>query len=150
MLLLGTGSLLVGFLLKAISITTRFQPHVLGFTSIDFVLIAGICMGFALVLAAWTWVKLNQLRVLVDAQQRPAGAGADGVLQRQDLGARARREPTRWKRRSRQAAAKCGRESRPKSAPSPASASAGAAGRSSAVGPDAGAQRASRGRAPDC
>jgi hypothetical protein len=89
--------------------TTRFQLHGLGFTSIDCVRIMGICMGFALVLAAWTWVKLNRLRVLVDAQQRPAGAVADGV-----------------------------------------SASAGAANRSSAVGPDAGAQRASRGLAADC
>ena len=64
LLLLGTGSLFVGFLLKAIAITTRFQPNVLGFTSIDFVLIAVICMGFALVLAARTWVKLNEPRVL--------------------------------------------------------------------------------------
>jgi hypothetical protein len=64
MLLLGTGSLCVGFLLKAIAVTTRFQPSLLGFTSIDFVLIAGICMGFALVLAARTWVKLNEPRLL--------------------------------------------------------------------------------------
>jgi hypothetical protein len=64
LLLLGTGSLCVGFLLKAIALTTRFQPSLLGFTSIDFVLIAGICMGFALVLAARTWVKLNEPRLL--------------------------------------------------------------------------------------
>jgi UDP-N-acetylmuramyl pentapeptide phosphotransferase/UDP-N-acetylglucosamine-1-phosphate transferase len=64
LILLGTGSLFVGFLLKAISITTRFHPHVLGFTSIDFVLIAGICMGMALVLAARTWVKLNEPKLL--------------------------------------------------------------------------------------
>ncbi len=64
LLLLGTGSLFVGFLLKAISIATRFQPSVLGFTSIDFVLIAGVCMGMALVLAARTWVKLNEPKVL--------------------------------------------------------------------------------------
>lgn len=63
-LLLGTGSLFVGFLLKAIAITTRFQPTVLGFSSIDFVLIAGVCMGLALVLAARTWVKLNEPRLL--------------------------------------------------------------------------------------
>ena len=64
LLLAGTGSLFVGFLLKAISITTRFQPSVLGFTSIDFVLIAGVCMGMALVLAARTWVKINEPKVL--------------------------------------------------------------------------------------
>src|SRR5262245_4356904 len=70
LLLLGTGSLFVGFLLKAIAITTRFQPQVLGFTSIDFVLIAGICMGFALVLAARTWVKLNEPRALLLRRER--------------------------------------------------------------------------------
>ena len=64
LLLLGTGSLFVGFLLKAISITTRFHPHILGFTSVDFVLIAGVCMGMALVLAARTWVKINEPKVL--------------------------------------------------------------------------------------
>jgi hypothetical protein len=64
LLLLGTGSLCIGFLLKAVAVTTRFQPSLLGFTSIDFVLIAGICMGFALVLAARTWVKLNEPRLL--------------------------------------------------------------------------------------
>jgi len=70
LLLLGTGSLLVGFLLKAIAITTRFRPNVLGFTSIDFVLIAGVCMGFALVLAARTWVKLNEPRALALGRER--------------------------------------------------------------------------------
>src|SRR3990172_2722534 len=64
LLLAGTGSLFVGFLLKAISITTRFQPTVLGFSSIDFVLIAGVCMGMGLVIAARTWVKLNEPRLL--------------------------------------------------------------------------------------
>lgn len=64
LLLLGTGSLCVGFVLKAIAVATRFRPTVLGFSSIDFVLIAGICMGFALVLAARTWVKLNEPRLL--------------------------------------------------------------------------------------
>ena len=64
LLLLGTGRLFVGFMLKAIAITTSYRPHILGFTSIDFVLIAGVCMGMALVLAARTWVKLNEPRLL--------------------------------------------------------------------------------------
>src|SRR5262245_3920386 len=63
-LLLGTGSLFVGFLLKAIALATRLQPTVLGFSSLDFVLLAAICMGLALVLAARTWVKLNEPRLL--------------------------------------------------------------------------------------
>ena len=69
LLLLGTGSLFVGFLLKAISITTTFHPNILGFTSIDFVLIAGVCMGLALVLAARTWVKLNEPRALAMSRE---------------------------------------------------------------------------------
>ena len=64
LLLMGTGSLFVGFVLKSISLTTRFQPTVLGFSSLDFVLIAGVCMGLALVLAARTWVKLNEPRLV--------------------------------------------------------------------------------------
>ena len=70
LLLAGTGSLFVGFLLKAIAITTRFRPSILGFSSIDFVLIAGVCMGFALVLAARTWVKLNEPRALALQRER--------------------------------------------------------------------------------
>jgi hypothetical protein len=69
LLLLGTGSLFVGFLLKTISITTRFHPNVLGFSSIDFVLIAGVCLGLALVLAARTWVKLNEPKLLALRQE---------------------------------------------------------------------------------
>jgi len=64
LILMGTGSLLIGFMLKAIVITTRYRPTVLGFTSIDFVIITGVCLGMALVLAARTWVKLNEPRIL--------------------------------------------------------------------------------------
>ena len=64
LLLMGSGSILVGFVLKAIAITTRFQPTVLGFSSMDFVIIAGICLGFAMVLSARTWVKINEHRLL--------------------------------------------------------------------------------------
>ena len=63
LILLGTGSLLVGFVLKAIDITTRYQAHILGFSSLDFVIITGIFLGLALVLAARTWVKLNEPRL---------------------------------------------------------------------------------------
>jgi hypothetical protein len=60
LILMSTASLLVGFLLKAVAITTRYRPTVLGFSSIDFVIITGVCLGMALVLAARTWVKLNE------------------------------------------------------------------------------------------
>ena len=60
LILLGTLSLVVGVLLKSIAILTVFQPALLGFTSLDFVVIAGVCMGFALTLVARTWLKLNE------------------------------------------------------------------------------------------
>ena len=63
LILMSTASLVVGFVLKAIDLTTRYQPTVLGFSSLDFVLITGICMGLALVLAARSWVKLNEAEI---------------------------------------------------------------------------------------
>lgn len=63
MILMGSLSLVLGFGMKAISITTHYQPTILGFSSIDMVIIAGICLAFALTLAARTWVKLNEPRL---------------------------------------------------------------------------------------
>ena len=63
MILMGSLSLVLGFGMKAISITTHYQPSLLGFSSIDMVIIAGICLAFALTLAARTWVKLNEPRL---------------------------------------------------------------------------------------
>ncbi len=60
----GSLSLVLGFGMKAISITTHYQPSILGFSAIDMVLIAGICLAFALTLAARTWVKLNEPRLM--------------------------------------------------------------------------------------
>jgi len=64
LILMGSLSLALGFGLKAIAITTRYQPSILGFSSIDMVIIAGVCLAFALTLAARTWVKLNEPRLL--------------------------------------------------------------------------------------
>jgi hypothetical protein len=64
LILMSTASLLVGFVLKAVALTTRYHPTVLGFSSLDFVMIAGIWFGLALVLTARTWVKLNEPRLL--------------------------------------------------------------------------------------
>ena len=60
LILMGTIALVIGVLLKTIAILTVFQPVLLGFTSLDFVVIAGVCMGFALTLVARTWLKLNE------------------------------------------------------------------------------------------
>ena len=64
LILMGSASLGVGFFLKAVAITTHYNWTFLGFSSIDMVIIAGICLGFALTLAARTWVKLNEPRLL--------------------------------------------------------------------------------------
>ena len=71
LILLSTGSLLVGFVLKAIALTTRYRPTLLGFSSVDFVIITGLGLGLALVLAARTYVKLNEHRLsAVRSRQR--------------------------------------------------------------------------------
>jgi hypothetical protein len=60
LILISTASLFVGFVLKAVDLTTRYHPTVLGFSSLDFVIITGVCLGMALALAARSWVKLNE------------------------------------------------------------------------------------------
>ena len=70
MILSGWTSLMVGAAIKIVAMTTRYRPDVFGLSSMDFAVIAGICFGFALTLAARTWVKLNEPRML--AAQRAA------------------------------------------------------------------------------
>ena len=60
LILAGTALLGVGFLLKAYVIVMSKGMAILGFSSMDFVVLAGVCWGFALVLAARSWVKLNE------------------------------------------------------------------------------------------
>jgi hypothetical protein len=64
LILMGTLSLVVGFFLKAITLATIENWTILGFSSTDFVLIAGICFGMAMMLVARTWLKLNEPHVL--------------------------------------------------------------------------------------
>ena len=64
LILMGSACLGIGFVLKSIEITTHYNPLILGFSTIDFVLMAGVCLGFALALAARTWVKLNEPKLL--------------------------------------------------------------------------------------
>ena len=37
LILTGSGSLLIGFILKAVAVATRYNPAILGFSSVDFV-----------------------------------------------------------------------------------------------------------------
>ena len=64
LILSGTGMLVVGFVLKAVAITTMYRPTVLGFSSTDFVVLCGVCWIFALTLVARSWVRLNEPRIM--------------------------------------------------------------------------------------
>ena len=66
----GSGFLLIGSVLKAIDVATRYSPAILGFSSLDFLLLVGVCWGFALVLAARTWVQLNEPELLRQRRER--------------------------------------------------------------------------------
>jgi len=56
MLLTGWTALFVGFVLKVVAATTRFQPTILTLSPIDFLAIAIAAFLFAIALAARTWV----------------------------------------------------------------------------------------------
>ena len=60
LVIVGTGFLTIGSVLKAVDVATRYQPSLLGFSSVDFLLMTAVCWGFSLVLAARTWVQLNE------------------------------------------------------------------------------------------
>ncbi|UCE85473.1 MAG: hypothetical protein JSU66_14200 [Deltaproteobacteria bacterium] len=55
-------SLMIGVGLKAIWVTTTYRPHLFGLAPPDFLLGTGICLLFALALAARVWVKSNEAR----------------------------------------------------------------------------------------
>lgn len=59
-ILLGTGSIAVGFVLKAVALTTIYNPTFLGFSSSDMALIGLVAFAMALVITARTWLKLNE------------------------------------------------------------------------------------------
>lgn len=85
LILMSTASLLVGFVLKAMAVTTRYHPTILGFSSLDFVIIAGIWFGLAIVLAARTWVKLNEPRLLGTRSQTGLLRGSTPVSVDEDF-----------------------------------------------------------------
>jgi hypothetical protein len=75
LILVGTAFLAIGFIFKTFYITTVYRPTLLGFTAVDFVLLAGVCWGFALTLAARTWVKLNEPKVLALRREQMQAEG---------------------------------------------------------------------------
>jgi hypothetical protein len=60
LILLGTGGLAIGFVLKGVALTTTYNPTFLGFSSLDMLLIALTCFAVALVVTARTWLRLNE------------------------------------------------------------------------------------------
>jgi len=68
LILLGWTSLALGGVLKAISVTTSYRPEILTLGPVEFLLLAGISLLFALTLAARTWVKANEPELI--ARQR--------------------------------------------------------------------------------
>ena len=84
LILAGWSSLAVGAVLKAVAITTVYRPTLLTFTPMDFVVVAAICFAFALTLAARTWVKLNEPR-LIHIQRRRSEAQARRRAEEEDF-----------------------------------------------------------------
>jgi hypothetical protein len=68
LILLGWTCLAVGGIMKAIMITTNYQPYLFTFGPYEFYEFAMIFLLFAVALAARTWVKANEPEIL--AKQR--------------------------------------------------------------------------------
>jgi hypothetical protein len=82
LIVLGWSSLFVGFLQKAIFVATSYRPTILGFTPVDFLFIACVCLLFALALAARTWVKAHEPELMARrrrARLMDAGYDTDGM-----------------------------------------------------------------------
>ncbi len=84
LILMGWTSLGIGAVLKAVAITTVYRPTMLTLTPSDFVAVTAICFGFALTLAARTWVRLYEPR-LVQLNLRKAQARALHHAQEREL-----------------------------------------------------------------
>lgn len=70
LIFLGWSSVMVAFILKAIDISTHYRPAIFGLSAIDFLWVSGIFLLFALALAARTWVKANEPRILRERWRR--------------------------------------------------------------------------------
>ena len=64
LIFVGWSSLMVSFVLKGISLSTRYHPSVFGLSAVDFLTFSMVCMLFGVALAARTWVKANEHRIL--------------------------------------------------------------------------------------
>lgn len=70
LVLSGSGFLAIGSILKFISVVTRYNPAILGLSATDFLLMCGVCWGASLVLAARTWVQLNEPELIRQRREK--------------------------------------------------------------------------------
>ena len=74
LILVASGSLFLGLVEKIIWITTTSRLKLVGLAPMDFLLVAAVCFLMALTLAARTWVKANEPRLL-RSTRRDQGEG---------------------------------------------------------------------------
>ena len=88
LIFLGWTTLAAGGLLKAIHIATAYRPTLFSLSPSDLLLVALAFLGLALTLAARTWVRLNEPKLIATrraaaqdqvAAAQPADAQANGV-----------------------------------------------------------------------
>jgi hypothetical protein len=68
LILMGWSCLAIGAILKGIAMSTAYRPVIASLGPMEFLLMAMVCLIFALALAARTWVKANEPQIL--ARQR--------------------------------------------------------------------------------
>jgi hypothetical protein len=78
LIFLGWSSILVAFILKVVDISTAYRAEILGLSAKDFLWASGIALLFALSLAARTWVKANEPRMLRERWRRLQGPEVPG------------------------------------------------------------------------
>ena len=64
LILLGWTTLSIGAVLKAVYVTTNYRPTMVGLGPLDCVIAAGVFLFLAMALAARTWVKLNEPKLI--------------------------------------------------------------------------------------
>lgn len=84
LILMGWTSLALGGVLKAVAITTSYRPEILTLGPLELFALSGICLLFALSLAARTWVKANEPEIL--AKQRRVSTMQSGARESADYG----------------------------------------------------------------
>ena len=91
LILAGWSSLLGGFILKLIRLTTTYEASFFGIGPLDFLILAGVFLLLALTLSARTWVKAHELeraqarrKINDELEQRLALLDNGGIEHRPD------------------------------------------------------------------